>query len=512
MNRLLSLLIPLAAGMAGAQGQSTGPVSGNQTLEKIQEQDCGCESGALPDVLAIVAGVRITRNEVAEPIREEVQELYRQVIEMRNRELQIQINSRLVEAEANKRGLIVVALLEQEVMAKVKQPTEAEARAYYDQNKARISGEFQDVKATLIDSLAGQRQKEVATGLVERLRAAADVKVQAQKVTPPATQAERARIMATVNGQPITSGDIEDALRPLIFKAQEQLYALRKGVLDPKINGILLTREAQRRKITIDALLAAEVTAKLKEVTEQQAQAFYERNKGGIEGGGDFPQLKERITQYLKDQERRKAEESLAQRLRSAAAVEVFLHAPQAPALDIATNDQPSRGRPDAPVTIVEFTDYQCPSCAQTLPVLEKLAEEYGGRVNLVVRDFPLQQHAEAFKAAEAAEAARAQGKYWEYVRLLYARQSALDVSNLKEYASQLGLDRKEFDRVLESGKYAPQVQRDVQDGRKLGVDSTPVVFVNGRRVVEKTYEALKASIDAALKTAVKTARAKGQR
>ena len=91
----------------------------------------------LPDVLAIVAQVRITRNEVAEPIQEKVQELYRQVIEMRNRELQIQINSRLVEAEANKRGITAVALLEQEVMAKVKQPTEAEARAYYDQNKAR---------------------------------------------------------------------------------------------------------------------------------------------------------------------------------------------------------------------------------------------------------------------------------------------------------------------------------------------------------------------------------------
>jgi len=91
----------------------------------------------LPDVLAIVAQVRITRNEVAEPIQEKVQELYRQVIEMRNRELQIQINSRLVEAEANKRGMTAAAVLEQEVMAKVEQPTEAEARAYYDQNKAR---------------------------------------------------------------------------------------------------------------------------------------------------------------------------------------------------------------------------------------------------------------------------------------------------------------------------------------------------------------------------------------
>jgi len=480
---------------------------------KKPAEDCACESGPLPEVFAIVDGVRITRDEVATATQANVDQLHRQVIEMRNRELAVQINTRLVEAEAHKRRLTVVALLEQEVMAKVQPPTEAEARAYYDRNKNRIAGEFQDVKASLIASLAGERQKEEAARLVERLRAAAQVKVLVQKVTPPATHAERARVMATVNGQPITSGDIEDALRPLIFKAQEQLYALRREVLDPKINGTLLSQEAGRRKVTIDALLAAEVTAKLKEVTAPEAQAFYEQNKDRIEGGGDFQQLKEKILQYLQDQERRRAEESYAQRLRRAAALQVFLGAPEPPAYTIPTDDQPWRGGPNAPATIVEFTDYQCPSCAQLLPVLEKLAEEYGDRVNLVVRDFPLQQHAEAFKAAEAAEAARAQGKYWEYVRLLYAQQSALDVGNLKEYASRLGLDRKEFDQALDSGRYAGQVQRDVQDGRKMGVDSTPVVFINGRRVADKTYDAIKASIEAALKAAsVKTASADGKR
>ena len=117
----------------------------------------------------------------------------------------------------------------------------------------------------------------------------------------------------------------------------------------------------------------------------------------------------------------------------------------------------------------------------------------------------------DAFKAAEAAEAARAQEKYWEYVQVLYANQAALNVDRLKEYASQLGLDRKEFDAALDTGRYTRSVEQDREDGRKLGVGSTPTVFVNGRQVAEKTYESLRAAIDTALADAARrstTARA----
>jgi len=120
-------------------------------------------------------------------------------------------------------------------------------------------------------------------------------------------------------------------------------------------------------------------------------------------------------------------------------------------------------------------------------------------KLRIVVRDYPLTQHPNARKAAEAAEAARRQGKYWEYSAVLYAEQANLGVDKLKEYASQVGLDRKEFDTALDSGRYADQVERDRQDGLKLGVNSTPTVFVNGKLARDRSYESLKAAIEEAL-------------
>ncbi|MGH9828895.1 MAG: DsbA family protein, partial [Blastocatellia bacterium] len=132
----------------------------------------------------------------------------------------------------------------------------------------------------------------------------------------------------------------------------------------------------------------------------------------------------------------------------------------------------------------------------------EKLVAEYGDRVRLVVRDFPLEQHQNAFRAAVAAEAAREQGKYWEYTDVLFHNQSALDVDKLKEYAGQLGLDRKKFDAELDANKFADTVKQDLQDGVKVGIDSTPTVFINGKKIEDKTYESLKATIDEELKEA----------
>jgi protein-disulfide isomerase len=157
------------------------------------------------------------------------------------------------------------------------------------------------------------------------------------------------------------------------------------------------------------------------------------------------------------------------------------------------------KGNPAAKVTIVEFSDFQCPSCAQINLVIDKLMSEYSDRVKFVVRDFPLSQHKEAFKAAEAAEAAREQGKYWEYSALLFKNQKALSVPKLKEYASQLGIDRTKFDAALESGKFAEKIERDLQDGVLFGVNGTPTLFINGKPVASRTFEELKAALETAI-------------
>ncbi|HYE16682.1 MAG TPA: thioredoxin domain-containing protein [Pyrinomonadaceae bacterium] len=497
---------PPPARPATAPAAQTPPAAATATAPGSVSALCGCEDKPLPAVLAVVNGVKITPADLSPETQQRVEQYQREVIEARKNELNLQINSILLEAEARKRGVTTTKLLEDEVVSKTVNPTEADARAYFEQNRARIESQagrtlqFEEIKPQVVNYLLGQRQQEAAQRFSERLRAASDVKVNVAEPTPPATAADRARVFATVAGRNITSGDVEDALRPLIASVQEAVYTLRNRDLEMKINDILLEAEAQKRGMTARALLDAEVNTKQPVVTEAQALDFYNKNKERV--NGDFAQLKYQIIEFLENQERAKLNESLADRLRGAAQLQSYLTPPVQPVYDISTADQPSKGNAAAKVTVVEFTDFQCPSCAQAQPVIERLIAEYGDRVRFVVRDFPLAQHADARKAAEAAEAAREQGKFWEYVPLLFRNQSALSVANLKQYATSVGLDRAKFDAALDSGKFAAQVERDLLDGQRVGVSGTPTLFVNGRRVNGITYEAIKAAIDEALKTA----------
>jgi protein-disulfide isomerase len=462
-----------------------------------QTVDCGCEDKPVPEILGVVNGVKITKQDLSPETRSRVEQLQQQVIDARARELDLQIDSLLLESEAKKRGVTPAQVIKDDVVTKVQAPTEAEAQAFYDKNKASFKTEFKDEKNNIIEYLRYQRQQEQAQKLAQQLRAKAQVKVIA-KPTAPANDADRARVLATVDDKQITMGDIETSLRPLIFNVQEEVYALRKQDLELKINDTLLAHEAQKKTVTTRALLDAEVTAKVTPVTDAQAQEFFDQNKDRI--SGDFAQTKAQIIQYLKERKEREATVAFAGQLRRAATIQINLTAPESPAFSIATDDQPAKGTANAAVTIVEFTDFECPSCARQHPVLERIVSEFGDRVRLVVRDFPLSQHPNARKAAEAAEAAREQGKYWEYAGVLFRSQSALGVDKLRQYATDLGLDRARFDASLDSGKFADKVQRDLMDGRKLGINGTPTVYINGKRIADNSYESLKATVESVLK------------
>jgi protein-disulfide isomerase len=174
-----------------------------------------------------------------------------------------------------------------------------------------------------------------------------------------------------------------------------------------------------------------------------------------------------------------------------------------APKVDVSADDDPAKGDKNAPVTIIEFSDFECPFCGrwftQTYP---QLKSEYidTGKVRLVYRDFPLGFHPNAQKAAEAAECADEQGKFWEMHDKIFANQQAIAVANLKQYAKDLGLDSSKFDSCLDSDKYASEVQKDYQDGTAAGVSGTPSFFINGQLVVgAQPYSVFKQAIDAEL-------------
>ncbi len=161
---------------------------------------------------------------------------------------------------------------------------------------------------------------------------------------------------------------------------------------------------------------------------------------------------------------------------------------PQQPSrVQVSIDDDPIRGLNDAPVTIIEFSDFQCPYCgrffAQTMPLIEK---NYimTGKVRLIYRDFPLSFHQYAEKAAEAARCAGEQGKYWEYHDTLFNNQAALDITSLEKYARKLALNETTFNSYLNSGRMAPRVQKDLNDGLNYNISGTPTFFVNGVEVV----------------------------
>ncbi|MCX8202556.1 MAG: DsbA family protein [Candidatus Micrarchaeota archaeon] len=159
------------------------------------------------------------------------------------------------------------------------------------------------------------------------------------------------------------------------------------------------------------------------------------------------------------------------------------------------------RGNPDAPITIIEYSDFQCPFCSKVQPTIEQILKDYDGKVKIYYEQFPLTQiHPNAQKAAEASLLAAEQGKFWEYHDILFKNQDKLDVKYLKEYASQLGLDAEKFNYGLDSGIKAQTVNKNLQEGIKNGVQGTPTFFINGHILTgAQPYSVFKQIIDSEL-------------
>jgi len=148
----------------------------------------------------------------------------------------------------------------------------------------------------------------------------------------------------------------------------------------------------------------------------------------------------------------------------------------------------------------VMFSDFQCSACSATHPNLKKAMEAYPGKIRFVVRDFPLENvHANAWRAALAAEAAHLQGKFFEYTEILYTHQDALDDGSLRKYAADLGLNAKQFELDFNSEKTAATVRKDMADGESYGISATPTIYVNGIAVRKLSVDGFRAAIDRAL-------------
>jgi hypothetical protein len=291
--------------------------------------DCGCEDKPQINVLAVVNGVRITKDDLSIDTRTQVSVLQESVITARTQALNQIVTQKVLDAEAKRRGLTTAKLLELELTAKVKEPTEADARAYYEENKTDNSKDFKSTKKEILAHLKSERQVERASEFANALRLAARVEVAEQQVTPPTNEEDLSRVFATVNGVNITSLDIEQSLLPLIYQVQKQVYALRKQDLDLKINDMLLEQEARRLQTTPKILIDQNVRARMSIPSDEQVRAFYDKNKAQLKG--EFSDVKIQIFQYLLEVEQRRVVAAYAEQLRKAAAVQIYLTEPRPP-------------------------------------------------------------------------------------------------------------------------------------------------------------------------------------
>jgi protein-disulfide isomerase len=447
-----------------------------------------------PVLLGTVNGQNITTADIDPKVREQVEALDSRIAAARKQILELQINTLLLESEASKRKITPQQLYNSEVAKKVTEPTAAEFNKFIENNRDQIEdADPVAMREQVVAYLRGEREAKLSEELVKRLRDTNAVVISVQDTSnlPPST------VVATVAGRPLTAGIVNERLKPVVYKLRLETYLVERPALDLTINDLLLIAEANRRNVPPEEIVRKEISEKIHQPTEDEIAKFYAANKARI--SRELAAVRNEIASYLQEQERQRLEAAMADRLRKGANIRLLISEPEPPLQSISMDDDPARGDAAAPVTIVEFTDFQCPACAAMQPVIDEILKSYGNRVRLVVRDFPLQQHSNARKAAEAANAANAQGKFFEYAALLFKRQNALDVPSLKKYASELGLDRERFDAALDSGRFAAEIKHDIDDGQMYGVESTPTIFVNGITLRELSGEALRAAIDRGL-------------
>lgn len=451
-----------------------------------------------PKPLVTINGQTFTSSDLDPAVRKQVETVDDEIAEARRSVLDLEINTALLKAEAKKRRIDSHRLYETEVSNKATMPTQAQIKKFIDENKSQFAGmDPQTANQQAAVYLHDELESKLADDLVKRLRQTIPVVMGADLNSPNLSDEA---VLATVGGEPLKAGLIKERLKPIIYKIQFETYLLAKRQADQMVDNMLLLDEARRRQIGPEEIIRAEISDKERPPTEAQVAKFYEDNKARI--NGDLNSVRNQIAIYLQEEDKRRLEGELSTRLRKTADIRWLMTEPPQPVQNVSVGDDPSRGSANAPVTIVEFTDFQCPACAAMHPVLEEVLKTYGDKVRFVVRDFPLNQHENARKAAEAANAANAQGKFFEYITLLFQRQKALDVASLKKYASELGLDRARFDAALDRGVYAAEVAQDIEDGEMYGVGSTPTIFINGVQLKVLSADGLREAIDKAAKSA----------
>lgn len=450
--------------------------------------------------IAIVNNQELTTNDLDEHTRQAVAELNTKLAQVRQDALTAEITSRLLEVEAAQRKLTADQLYDAEIASGITAPTDGQIEAEYRANRQR----YGDYELWLVrDGIEGQLRDAHEKKLLADWTTKRQHKVHLIKtvdINDPKLKPQT--VLATVGQYKVTFDSLNERLKPRIFESRRQTYETEKAALDKAINNLLLNAEAKRKSLKPEDIIRAEITDKMHEPTEEEVKQYYQANSWQFT---DLPSSRTKIVTQLKRLEQERLEKALNEHLRAGASIRILITAPEPPVQNISTKGSPAHGNAAAPVTVVEFGDFQCYACGQMHPIVDQALKSYGDKVRYIFRQYPLSMHLKARVAAEASLAAQAQGRFWEYSNLLFQNQRALDVPSLKKYAIELGLDGPRFNRALDERQFAAAVRRDLREGEIHGVDivGTPTYFINGKRLPTSSYslEGIKKAIDEALAT-----------
>ncbi len=287
-------------------------------------------------------------------------------------------------------------------------------------------------------------------------------------------------VLAEIGSHKITQQEVDS-------KIKMQRYTARKEAVDQLVDDYLLQQAAKKEKLSVSDYIKREVDDKVvAEVNDATAKKFYDDNKNKIPAlktAGSYDKIKDRLIAALRQRDAQQQHEQLLARLRKDSDAKILLEPPRIN-VNLSAAGHPALGPKNAPVTMIEFGDFQCPFCKRSEDAVKAVHEKYGDKVRLVFMDFPLSFHPHAMPAANAARCAGAQDKFWQYHDALFADQSKLEPADLKATAKTLGLDTAKFNACFDKNQYSQAIQKDLDEGHKLNVTGTPTFFIDGREIV----------------------------
>ena len=294
--------------------------------------------------------------------------------------------------------------------------------------------------------------------------------------------ASKAGVVAKMGDNEITEAELADGAESEIYEAESKLFEVKFNKLRGVIMQKLMDQDPKKKGMTNDEYMDKYIAGSVK-ISEKDIDAFIK--KQNIPQEHLNPMVREKIKNYLEMEKKKEAMDKWLAEQTKKTPVEVYIPKPKRPSFDIVLGDAPVAGSKDAKVTVVEFSDFQCPFCAKGAEVITGLKKKYGNKIQVAFKNFPLPFHNQAKGAAVAGLCAQEQSNdlFWKMHDGMFAAQDQLDIDSLKKLDKKISAKADQFDQCLTSNKYLARVEAEMEEGKKINVKSTPTFFVNGQMI-----------------------------